>query len=54
MRLNKYLGCISSFEAYPQIGNMISDNDLSLNLFFVPTVYHVVTILNDKKSERTN
>jgi len=28
--------CRSSLETYPQIGNVILDNDLSLNLYVVP------------------
>ena len=33
---------------------MISDDDLSLNLYIVPTVYYIVIILDDKISEKTN
>ena len=32
---------------------MISDDNLSLNLYIMPTVYHIVIILDDKISERT-
>ena len=48
VRLSKYLDCGSSLEAYPQIGNMIPDNNFGLNLYIVPTVCYVVIILNDK------
>jgi len=33
---------------------MISDNDLGLNLCIVPTVCHVVVILDNKVLGRTN
>jgi len=54
VRLSKYLGCRSSLEAYPQISNMILDNDFGLNLCVVPTVCCMVIILNDKILEWTN
>ena len=31
----KYLGCGLSLEAYPWIGDVISDNDFNLNLYVV-------------------
>jgi len=37
-----------------QIGNMILDDNLSLNLCVMPIVYHVVIILDGKVSERIN
>jgi len=35
MRLDKYLSCRSSLEAYSWISNMILDDDLGLNLYVV-------------------
>ena len=34
MKFGKYLGCVLSLKAYSQIGNVISDNNLGLNLLF--------------------
>ena len=47
MRLGKYPGYRSSLEAYLWI-NMISDNNLGLNLCIISTVCYVVVILNNK------
>jgi len=35
VRLDKYLGYRLGLEAYLQIGNIISDNNLGLNLYVV-------------------
>jgi len=48
MRLDKYPGCRSSLEAYLWINNMISDNNLGLNLCIMPIVCYVVVILNNE------
>ena len=53
MEFGKYLGCVLSLEAYSWIGNVISDDNLGLNLCVVPTIYHVVIILNDKVLKRS-
>ena len=50
----EYLGCGLSLEAYSQIDNMISNDNLGLNLYVVPTIYYMVVILDNKISERTN
>jgi len=47
MEFSKYLGCVLSLKAYSWIGNVISDDNL------VPTIYHVVIILNDKILKRS-
>jgi len=52
-RLGKYLGYKSSLEAYPQIYNMILDNNLGLNLCIMPTIYYMVIISNNKISKRS-
>ena len=48
MRLDKYPGCRSSLEAYLWINNMISDNNLGLNLCIMPIVCYIVVILNNE------
>jgi len=54
IRFSKYLGYGSSLKAYPQIGNIIPDNNFGLNLCVVPTVCCVVIILNDEVLGWTN
>jgi len=46
IRLDKYLGYKSSLKAYLWIDNMISNNDLGLNLYVVLTTCFMVIILN--------
>ena len=48
------MGFRSSLEAYSQIDNVILDDNLSLNLYIVPTICCIVVILNDEISRRTN
>ena len=48
IKLDKYLSCRSSLEAYPQIGNMILNNNLGLNLYVVLTIYYMIVILDQK------
>ena len=45
-----YLG----LEAYPYIGDVISDDNFSLNLYIVLTVCCIVIVLDDKILEKTN
>jgi len=42
--LDKYLDCRSNLEAYLWMNNVISDNNLDLNLYIVLTIYYVVVI----------
>ena len=53
MRSGKYPDYKSSLVAYLQFGNIISDNNLSLNLCIVPTTYYVIIILNDEEEVRS-
>ena len=54
MRLGKYLDCRPSLEAYPQIDNVILDDNLGLNLYIISTVYHIIVTLDNKIQERLN
>jgi len=52
-RLDKYLGCKSSLEAYPQIYNMVLNNNLGLNLYVMLIINYIAIILDDKISRRS-
>ena len=52
-RLDKHLGCKSSLEAYPQIYNMILDDNFGLNLCIMLTVSYIAIISDDKVSRRS-
>jgi len=47
----RYLDCRSSLEAYLWNGNMISDDNLGLNLYVVSTICHVVVTLDNEVLE---
>lgn len=47
-------GCRSGLETHLQISNVISDDDLGLNLCIVLIVCYVVVILDDKIVDRAN
>ena len=53
IRLSKYLEYRSSLEAFLWISNMILDDDLSLNLYVIPTTCYIVIILNRQREIRS-
>lgn len=48
VRLDKYSDCESSLETYLQIGDMILNDNLSLNIYVVPTVINLGFRVNIK------
>ena len=46
IKLDKYLDCESSLEAYSWIGDMTLDNNLHLNWYVMSTICYVVVILD--------
>jgi len=49
MRLGRYLGYGSSLEAYLWIDNIISDDNLGLNLYIIYTVYYKIITLDGQR-----
>ena len=49
MKLGKYLGYGSSIKAYLWIDDVTLEDDLSLNLYIMPTIYHIVIILDGQE-----
>ena len=52
MSLGKYLRCRLSLGAYLFIDDMISKDDLGLNLYIVLTTYHIVMVLENQNLVR--
>ena len=48
MRLDKYLDCRSSLEAYLWTDNVILDDNSGFNLYVIPIIYHMITTLDNK------
>jgi len=54
VRLNKYLDCRLSLEAYLWIVDMILKYNLGLNLCVVPTICYIVIILDQRMRYQKN